>query len=35
MINREKGTLTTGGLIVKRKKIMGMFGKRDSGAHLV
>jgi hypothetical protein len=35
MINRRKGLLTTGGLIMKKKKIMGMSGKRDSGAHLV
>jgi hypothetical protein len=35
MINRGKGMLTTGGLIMKKKKIMGMCGKRDSGAHLV
>jgi hypothetical protein len=36
MINRGKGTLITGGLIMKKKKkIMGMSGKRDSGAHLV
>jgi hypothetical protein len=31
MINRRKGMLTTGGLIMKKKKIMGMSGKRDSG----
>jgi hypothetical protein len=35
MINQGKGMLITGGLIMKKKKIMGMFGKRDSGAHLV
>jgi hypothetical protein len=35
MINQGKGMLTTGGLITKKKKIMGMSGKRDSGAHLV
>jgi hypothetical protein len=35
MINRGKGMLITGGLIMKKKKkIMGMSGKRDSGAHL-
>jgi hypothetical protein len=34
MINQGKGMLITGGLIMK-KKIMGMSGKRDSGAHLV
>jgi hypothetical protein len=32
---RGKGMLITGGLIMKKKKIMGMSGKRDSGAHLV
>jgi hypothetical protein len=32
MINRGKGMLITGGLIMKKKKIMGMSGKRDSGA---
>jgi hypothetical protein len=35
MSNKGKGTLITGGLIMKKKKIMGMSGKRDSGAHLV
>jgi hypothetical protein len=35
MINRGKGMLITGGLIMKKKKIMSMSGKRDSGAHLV
>jgi hypothetical protein len=35
MINQEKGMLITGGLIMKKKKIMGMSSKRDSGAHLV
>jgi hypothetical protein len=35
MINRRKDMLFTGGLIMKRKKIKGMFGKKDSGAHLV
>jgi hypothetical protein len=27
--------LITGGLIMNKNKIMGMSGKRDSGAHLV
>jgi hypothetical protein len=27
--------LTIGGLIMKKKKIMGTSGKRDSGVHLV
>jgi hypothetical protein len=35
VINRGKGMLITGGLIMKKKKIMGMPGKSDSGAHLV
>jgi hypothetical protein len=35
MINRGKGMLITGGLIMKKKKIMDMSAKRDSGAHLV
>jgi hypothetical protein len=35
MINRGKGMLITCELIMKKKKIMGMSGKRDSGAHLV
>jgi hypothetical protein len=30
MINRGKGMLITGGLIMKKKKVMGMSGKRDS-----
>jgi hypothetical protein len=34
MIKQGKGMPITGGLIMKKKKIMGMFGKRDSGAHL-
>jgi hypothetical protein len=35
MINRGKGMLITGGLIMKKKRIMGMSDKRDIGAHLV
>jgi hypothetical protein len=35
MINRRKYMLITGGLIMKKKKIKGMSGKKDSGAHLV
>jgi hypothetical protein len=35
MINQEKDMLITGGLIMRKKKITGMSGKRDSGAHLV
>jgi hypothetical protein len=34
MINLEKGMLITGGLIMKRKKIMRMSGKKGIGAHL-
>jgi hypothetical protein len=32
MINRGKGMLIAGGLITKKKKIMGMSGRRDSGS---
>jgi hypothetical protein len=35
MINQRKDMLITGGLIMKKKKIKGMSGKKDSGAHLV
>jgi hypothetical protein len=35
MINQGKDMLITGGLTMKKRKIMGMSGKRDSGAHLV
>jgi hypothetical protein len=35
MINRGKGMLITGELIMKKMEIMGMSGKRDSGAYLV
>jgi hypothetical protein len=35
MINQGKGMLITGGLIMKKKRIMGMSGRRDCGAHLV
>jgi hypothetical protein len=31
----KKDMLITGGWIMRRKKIMGMSGKRDSGARLV
>jgi hypothetical protein len=34
MINRIKDMLITGGLIMKKKKIKGMSGKRDNGARL-
>jgi hypothetical protein len=34
MTNQGKGMLITGGLIMKRKKITSMSGKKDSGAHL-
>jgi hypothetical protein len=35
MINQGKGMLITDGLIMKRKKIVSMSGRKDSGAHLV
>jgi hypothetical protein len=35
MINQGKDMLITDGLIMKKKKIKGTSGKRDSGAHLV
>jgi hypothetical protein len=35
MINRKKDMLITGGLIMRKKKIKGMYGKKDNGAHLV
>jgi hypothetical protein len=35
MINQGKDMPITDGLIVKKKKIVSMSGKRDSGAHLV
>jgi hypothetical protein len=35
MIIRRKDMLITDGFIMKKKKIKGMFGKKDSGAHLV
>jgi hypothetical protein len=35
MINRGKGMLITGGFIMKKRKIMSMSGRRDSGAHLI
>jgi hypothetical protein len=34
-INRIDDMLITGGLIMKKRKIKGMYGKKDSGAHLV
>jgi hypothetical protein len=35
MINRGKDMLITDGLIMKKKKIVNMSGRKDSGAHLV
>jgi hypothetical protein len=35
MINQGKDMLITGGLIMKNKKIVSMFGRKDSGARLV
>jgi hypothetical protein len=35
MINQGKDMLTTAGLIMKKKKIVNMSGRKDSGAHLV
>jgi hypothetical protein len=36
MINQGRDMLITGGLIMKKKKkIVSMSGRRDSGAHLV
>jgi hypothetical protein len=35
MINQGKDMLITDGLIMKRKKIVNMFGRKDSGARLV
>jgi hypothetical protein len=35
MINEGKDMLITDGLIVKKKKIVSMSGKKDSGARLV
>jgi hypothetical protein len=35
MINLGKGMLITGGLIMKKRKIRSMSGRRDSGVHLV
>ncbi|EEC80884.1 hypothetical protein OsI_23521 [Oryza sativa Indica Group] len=34
MINQERGMLITVGLIMKKKKIMVMSGKKDNGVHL-
>jgi hypothetical protein len=34
MINRRKDMLITGGLIMKKKKVRGMSGKRGNGARL-
>jgi hypothetical protein len=35
MINQGKDMLIIDGLIMKKKKIVSMFGRKDSGAHLV
>jgi hypothetical protein len=35
MINQGKDTLITDGLITKKKKIVSMSGRKDSGARLV
>jgi hypothetical protein len=35
MIKQGKDMLITDGLIMKKKKIVNMFGKKDSGAHMV
>jgi hypothetical protein len=35
MINQGKDMLITGGLIMKKKKIVSMSDRKDSGAHLV
>jgi hypothetical protein len=35
MINQGKDMLITDGLIIKKKKIVSISGRRDSGAHLV
>jgi hypothetical protein len=35
MTNRRKDVPITGGLIMKKKKIKGMSGKRENGAYLV
>jgi hypothetical protein len=35
MINQGKDMLITDGLIMKKKKIANMSGRKDSGAHLV
>jgi hypothetical protein len=35
MINQEKDMLITDGLIMKKKKITNMSGRKGSGAHLV
>jgi hypothetical protein len=35
MINQRKDMLNTGGLIMRKKKIKAMYGKKDNGAHLV
>jgi hypothetical protein len=34
MINQRNDMLITGGLIMNKKKIRGMSGKRDNGARL-
>jgi hypothetical protein len=35
MINQGKDMLITGGLIMKKRKIVSMSGRKDGGAHLV
>jgi hypothetical protein len=35
MINQEKDMLITDGLIMRKKRVANMSGKKDSGAHLV
>jgi hypothetical protein len=35
MINQGKDMLITDGLIMKKRKIVSMSGRKDSGAHLV
>jgi hypothetical protein len=34
MINQERDMLITGGLIMRKKKIVSMSGRKDSGARL-
>jgi hypothetical protein len=35
MINQRRDMLIAGGLIMRKKKIAGISGKRGNGAHLV